>query len=245
MPARISASGLRRPGWATRAASSSARVADARHGGEGRPAGSARASGRSSAREVIRRVAVPGPRGRLARWRAASASSAAPAAATFSDSAPGRLRDRHAHAPRARPRALERGRQPRALARRGPAPSGRVRSASQGGTPPRGDGRDHREALAGGEVGRGDVPRAPGSRRWSPSPPARRAEWKASAEPGPRASQSAPRAADVRTQRAHVARVGDAGQVHAQRRREAHVAEAARGRLGQDGDDARRRRRGR
>ena len=212
--------------------------AAARDGRERVRARSPQIPGCSSAVQAIRR-ARPGPAA-SARWRPASASRAAPAAATFSDSEPAAwgIVTRTT----ARPSASSSSAPPSPV-RSAPSAStiGRVRSASQGGTPPRGTAPTTSKPS---RVPRsaGLTPSSSGTAKVAPIAARTARGWKASAEPGPERQPVGAERGGRAHQRAHVARVGDAGQVDAQRRAgSARRGSCATGGLREDADDARRR----
>ena len=130
------------------------------------------------------------------------------------------LRDRDAHRSRGRrrgPRAPGRGRRAR---RRGPAPS------AGSGRPPRAARRPAATAATTAKPSRvarsaGVTPSSSGSAKVAPIAARTARGWKASAEPGPEREPVGAERRGGAHEGADVARVGDAGQVEAERGREA------------------------
>ncbi len=150
----------------------------------------------------------------------------------------GRLGDRHAHHLAAVGEALEGRAQAEPLgAQREDVRPGEI------GLPGRhaaaGHGRHHGEAPARGEVGWRDV-LEDGDREGRAHRRAHRARVEGVGRAGAEGEPVGAERGGGAQQRADVARVGHAREVDAHRGREAHVAEAAHGRLGQDRDDTRR-----
>ncbi len=180
--------------------------------------------------------------GARARWRTTSARRAAPAAATLSDSAPGAcgIVTRTTSRPSERPSSAGPEAEPL-------GPQREHERLGEVGLPRRHPvarhGRHHREALAGGEVG-GRDPLEDGDGEGRAHRRAHGARMEGVGRARAEGKPIGPERGAGAHQRPDVAGIGDTGQVDPQRRREAHVAEAAHGRLGQDRDDPRRRREG-